>query len=98
MLATVAIFLPAFLLIIGALPFWLQFSQNPKLGAIVKGMNAAVVGILLATLFDPLWVTTVLTTKDFIIVSILFSLLMFWKKPSWLVVLLGIVMGLVFTL
>ncbi|KYG92134.1 ChrA protein [[Bacillus] sp. KCTC 13219] len=97
-LATVAIFLPAFLLIIGALPFWLQFSQNPKLGAIVKGMNAAVVGILLATLFDPLWVTTVLTTKDFIIVSILFSLLMFWKKPSWLVVLLGIVMGLVFTL
>ncbi|WP_342472563.1 chromate efflux transporter [Metasolibacillus sp. FSL H7-0170] len=97
-LATVAIFLPAFLLIIGALPFWLQFSQNPKLGAIVKGMNAAVVGILLATLFDPLWVTTVLTTKDFIVVSILFSLLMFWKKPSWLVVLLGIVMGFVSTL
>ncbi|WP_042473629.1 chromate efflux transporter [Bacillus ndiopicus] len=93
-LATVAIFLPAFLLIIGALPFWLQLSRNPKLGAMIKGMNAAVVGILLATLFDPLWVTTVITAKDFVVVAILFSLLMFWRTPSWLIVLLGAAAGI----
>lgn len=94
--ATVAIFLPAFLLIIGCLPFWFELTQSELLGAAMKGMNAAVVGILLATLYDPLWVSTVTTAGDFIVVALLVAALLFWKLPSWSIVFIGLVIGLMF--
>nr|WP_106781914.1 chromate efflux transporter [Lysinibacillus timonensis] len=95
LLATVAIFLPAFLLVFGALPFWNQLRQNDKIKGAFIGVNAAVVGILIAAFYDPIFTTTVLHSIDFIFAAILFSMLQFWKLPPWLVVLTGVVGGLV---
>lgn len=91
--ATVAIFLPAFLLIIGALPFWSSLRRSPRIQGALIGINAAVVGILLAALYNPLWTTAILVPADFALVSILFIMLVFWKLPPWVVVIAGIVGG-----
>lgn len=87
--ALVAIFLPSFLLVLGVLPYWqwLRSKETVKRGLI--GVNAAVVGILLAALYDPLWTTAITGTKDFVVAAGLFGLLTFWKTPSWMIVLLG---------
>ncbi|WP_151737500.1 chromate transporter ['Paenibacillus yunnanensis' Narsing Rao et al. 2020] len=89
MIATAAIFLPAFLLVAGALPFWNALRKSPKAQGALAGINAAVVGILLAALYNPLWVTAVLSPADFALASILFLLLVFWKLPPWIVVAAG---------
>lgn len=91
--ATVAIFLPAFLLVIGALPFWSSLRRSPRIQGALIGINAAVVGILLAALYNPLWTTAILVPADFALVSILFIMLVFWKLPPWVVVIAGIVGG-----
>lgn len=88
-LATIAIFLPAFLLIVGALPFWSSLRKSPKIQGALIGINAAVVGILLAALHNPLWTTAILAPVDFALVSILFLMLVFWKVPPWIVVIAG---------
>ncbi|SFL66667.1 chromate transporter [Paenibacillus sp. 1_12] len=88
--ATVAIFLPAFLLVLGALPFWNQLRSQPQTRGALTAINAAVVGILLAALYDPVWVTAVRTTGDFVLVLALFGALLFWKLPSWCMVFLSI--------
>lgn len=95
-LATLAIFLPSFLLVIGALPFWNALRSSAKVQAALAGINAAVVGILLAALYDPLWKTTIMAPIDFVFAAILFVLLVFWKLPSWVVVLAGAAGGLLF--
>ncbi|PYE49173.1 chromate transporter [Paenibacillus barcinonensis] len=92
-IATIAIFLPAFLLIIGALPFWSALRSNSHMQGALAGINAGVVGILLAALYQPLWTTAVLSPVDFALVCLLFVLLTFWKCPPWVIVLLGIVGG-----
>jgi chromate transporter len=93
--ATIAIFLPAFLLVIGTLPFWNSLRKSPQvLGALI-GINAAVVGILLAALYNPLWTTAIMAPADFALLSILFIMLVFWKLPPWVVVIAGIVGGLI---
>lgn len=93
--ATFAIFLPAFLLILGALPFWVYLSEQPKLRGAIAGMNAAVVGILTAAFFTPIVSDTILSVADGIFAILLFLLLMKWKwKPST-IVLLGILIGIV---
>ncbi|GAE24666.1 chromate transport protein ChrA [Halalkalibacter wakoensis JCM 9140] len=79
LLATVAIFLPAFLLIIGTLPFWNSLRRNPKIKGALMGVNAAVVGILIAALYHPIWTSSILSAKDFAFAAILFSMLVFWK-------------------
>lgn len=94
-IATIAIFLPAFLLIIGALPFWSVLRVNPHMQGALAGINAGVVGLLLAALYQPLWTTAVLSPADFALVCILFVLLSFWKCPPWIIVLLGIVGGMI---
>jgi chromate transporter len=88
-IATAAIFLPAFLLIAGVLPFWNSLRKNPKVQGALIGVNAAVVGILLAALYHPLWTTAVLSPVDFVLAAILFVMLVYWKLPPWIVVVVG---------
>ncbi|MFC4306784.1 chromate efflux transporter [Cohnella boryungensis] len=94
-IATAAIFLPAFLLVLGALPYWNALRRSPKAQGAFIGVNAAVVGLLLAALYDPLWTTAILRPVDFALASILFVLLVFWKVPPWLVVLAGAAGGII---
>jgi len=84
----VAIFLPSFLLIFGALPFWEQLRTRPDAQAVLRGVNAAVVGILLAALYDPVWTAGIKSGTDFALGAAAFLLLYLWKTPSWLVVVL----------
>ncbi|QWU16137.1 chromate transporter [Paenibacillus sophorae] len=92
--ATIGIFLPAFLLVVGALPFWNGIRSSPKIQGALVGINAAVVGILLAALYDPLWTTAILEPMDFALAVILFVMLVFWKLPPWVVVLTGAAGGM----
>jgi chromate transporter len=93
--ATFAIFLPAFLLILGALPFWVFLSEQPKMRGAIAGMNAAVVGILTAAFFTPIISDTISGLADGIFAILLFILLVKWKlKPSTIVI-LGIIIGVI---
>ncbi|WP_156043253.1 chromate transporter [Paenibacillus sp. UNC451MF] len=96
--ATVAIFLPAFLLVVGAVPFWNGLRSSPKVQGALAGINAAVVGLLLAALYDPLWTTAILKPMDFALVVILFIMLVFWRLPPWAVVLSGAAGGILLSL
>ncbi|MCL6661318.1 chromate transporter [Paenibacillus amylolyticus] len=98
LVATIAIFLPAFLLIVGALPFWNSLCKSSKIQGALIGINAAVVGILLASLYDPLWTTAILTPVDFALVCMLFLMLVFWKVPPWIVVAAGAAGGTIMNL
>lgn len=93
LVATIAIFLPAFLLIIGALPFWDQLRNNPKITGAIMGVNAGVIGILIAALYTPIWTSSILEAKDFGLAVILYSMLAYWKLPPWIVVFTGAVAG-----
>jgi chromate transporter len=88
MLALIAIFLPSFLLVIGALPFWDLLRSVPIFQSALKGINAAVVGLLLAALYNPVWTSAIDSPADFALGLVAFGLLMFWKWPPWLVVVL----------
>lgn len=88
-IATLAIFLPAFLLVVGVLPFWNGLRNSPKIQGALMGINAAVVGILLAALYDPLWITAIIGPMDFVLAVLLFTMLVFWKLPPWVIVLTG---------
>ncbi len=92
--ATFGIFLPAFLLVIGALPFWNGLRNSPRIQGALIGINAAVVGILLAAWYDPLWTTAILGPLDFALAVILFVMLVFWKLPPWVVVVAGAAGGM----
>lgn len=94
-LATLAIFLPAFLLITGSLPFFNEVRNKAAFQGILKGVGAAVVGILLAALYDPVWTSAVKTNLDFSIVLVLYIGLSYFKMPSWAVVLLGAILGII---
>jgi len=85
-IALVAVFLPGLLLIYGMLPFWDGFRKRPVAQAVLRGVNATVVGILLAALYDPIWTTSVHAPADFAIVLAAFMALVLWKLPSWAVV------------
>lgn len=93
--ATTAIFLPGFLLVVGALPFWDQLRNHPKITGAIMGVNAAVIGILIAALYTPIWTSSILEAKDFALAVVLFSMLAYWKLPPWIVVVTGAIAGLV---
>lgn len=93
LLATVAIFLPAFLLVLGTLPFWDSLRRNPKIKGALMGVNAAVVGILISAFYHPIWTSSILVPIDFAFASILFCMLVFWKFPPWIVVVTGAIGG-----
>ncbi|MFB7138758.1 chromate transporter [Gottfriedia sp. NPDC056225] len=93
LIATIAIFLPAFLLIFGTLPFWSSMRRNSNLRRALLGVNAAVVGILISAFCNPIWITSVLSIYDFVIVAVLFSMLVFIKLPPWIIVVVGAICG-----
>jgi chromate transporter len=90
-ISLIAVFLPSFLLIIGALPFWEKLRSLPKVRQAILGINAAVVGILLAALYNPVWTSAIFSARDFALAMVGFLLLEFWKIPSWAVVLISVV-------
>lgn len=92
-IAVIAIFLPSFLLVTGALPFWDLLRARVDFQAALRGINAAVVGILLAALYDPVWTSAILAPEDFALGLVLFGLLVFWKRPPWMVVIVAAVGG-----
>lgn len=94
LLATFSIFLPAFLLIVGTLPYWNSLRKNPKIQGALMGVNAAVVGILIAAFYHPIWTSSILHASDFAFAAILFSMLVYWKLPSWIIVITGVVGGM----
>ncbi|MBP0464266.1 chromate efflux transporter [Roseomonas sp. PWR1] len=85
-IALVGIFLPGLLLMYGMLPFWDGFRTRPLAQAMLRGVNAAVVGILLAALYDPIFTAGVKAPADFAIVLAAFAALVLWKLPAWAVV------------
>ncbi|MBE1556794.1 chromate transporter [Sporosarcina limicola] len=98
LIATIAVFLPAFLLILGTLPFWDSLRNNPKIKGAIMGVNAAVVGILISAFYNPIWTSSILAPMDFALVVILFSMLVYWKLPPWIIVISGAVGGTLLTL
>ncbi|WP_321166502.1 chromate transporter [Paenibacillus sp. Soil766] len=93
LLALIAMFLPSFLLVTGSLPLWNAIRRHHNFQSILKGINAAVVGILLAALFNPVWISAIHTPLDFCLVLAAFGLLMLWKLPPWAVVLFSACSG-----
>jgi chromate transporter len=93
--ALVAVFLPSYLLIVGALPFWEVLRFRAGFQAALRGINAAVVGLLVAALYDPVWTSAIEGPADFGLALVAFGLLMFWRVAPWLVVLISAVGGAV---
>jgi chromate transporter len=88
MVCLLAIFASSFLLVIGAIPFWDALRRVTAIRNALMGVNAAVVGLLLAALYDPVWNSAILSAADFGLAMAAFTLLVFWKTPPWLVVIL----------
>lgn len=87
-IALVAIFTPSFLLVAGVLPFWEQLRRRTGVRAALAGVNAAVIGLLLAALYNPIWTGTLHAPVHFALVLLAFAALQIWKLPVWLLVLL----------
>lgn len=88
-IALIAIFLPGFLLLAGVAPFWNSLNARVWMRAVLPGVNAAVVGILGAAFYDPLWTTAVGGATDFALALVCFVLLVAWRTPPVAVVLIG---------
>jgi chromate transporter len=96
-IALAGVFLPGLLLVAGALPFWDALRQRALAQAALRGANAAVVGILGAALYHPVWTSAILSPRDFALAVVGFVLLAVWQAPPWLVVVLtaagGVLLG-----
>lgn len=93
LIALVGIFLPAFLLVIGVMPFWNAIRVRPGFQSALRGVNAAVVGLLLAALYNPVWTTAIKNRADFGLAVVAYGLLALWKLPPWIVVIVGAIGG-----
>jgi chromate transporter len=89
LISIVGIFAPSFLLIIGVLPFWDTLRQKQGMQAALRGVNAAVVGILLAALYTPVWTAGVHTPAGFGLAAAAFVALTIWNVTPWIVVVAG---------
>lgn len=85
-LALLAVFLPGFLVLVGVLPFWDRFRTKPAVQCLMRGANAAVVGILGTALYSPVFTSAITDLRDFALALAGFVALMVWKAPPWLVV------------
>ena len=92
-LCLIAIYLPSFLLIIGVLPFWTKLRRQPVARSALRGVNAAVVGLLIAALYRPVWTAGIANAGDYAIAVAAFLALFLWRAPPWLVVALGALAG-----
>jgi chromate transporter len=92
-LGLIGIFLPGILILIGTLPFWETFRARAEAQAAMRGINAAVVGILGGAFYDPVWTSSVKTTADFGVALIGFVSLIMWRAPPLLVVVIGAAAG-----
>jgi chromate transporter len=92
-LALVAIFLPSFLLVTGCLPLWGTLRHRPSFQAALRGINAAVVGLVLAALYHPVWTSAIESVVDLGLAVVALGLLALWKLPPWLVVLVTAIVG-----
>jgi len=92
-LCLIAMFLPAFFLTLGALPFWDDLRRRPGAQSALRGVNAAVVGLLLAALYNPVWTAGIVGPYDFALAVAAFLLLFMWQTPPWLVVVLSAISG-----
>jgi chromate transporter len=94
-LGLAGIFLPGMLILIGVLPFWEEFRVRSGAQAAMRGINAAVVGLLGAALYNPIWTGSVKTARDFSVALAGFVLLTVWRAPPLLIVLIGALAGMV---
>lgn len=95
-LALVAIYLPSFLLVAGVLPFWEALRRRQGIQSALRGVNAAVVGLLLAALYQPVWTSAVHSARDLALVLVAGGLLMVWRLPPWIVVGLTVAGSIIF--
>ena len=93
----IAVFLPSFLLLLGILPFWEQLRKMNKVRTALMGVNAAVVGLLLAVFYTTVWTSGILSASDFILGLVAFGLLTLWKIPPWVVVVFTVLGSTVLT-
>jgi chromate transporter len=94
-LAMTALYLPSLLMVLATLPFFSDLRKNAGVQAALRGVNAAVIGILLMALYDPLWTNAIQAPSDLALALAAFGLLAFWRLPPWLVVLLTATGGVV---
>ncbi len=94
-IALAAVFLPGFLILVGVLPFWDRFRAMPSAQSLMQGANAAVVGILGAALYTPVFTSAIGDLRDLTLALACFVALMAWKAPAWLVVILGAAGGVI---
>ena len=88
-IALIAIYVPSFLLLAGTLPFWERLRGRPDVQSALKGVGAAVVGLLVAALYEPVWTSAILQPEDFALGLVAFGLLAAWRLPAWAVVLVA---------
>lgn len=91
--ALVGIFLPAWLLVLGVMPFWHRVVAKPLVRAALAGTNAAVVGLLVAALYEPVWVGAIESPKDVVVLIGVAAALLIMKLPAWAVVIAAGVLG-----
>ena len=92
-IATIAMFLPSFLLVMSALPFLNVLRGNRNFQSVLMGVNAAVVGILLAAFYNPVFTSGINSGADFFLALLLFFMLFKMKMPAWMIVILGVIIG-----
>jgi chromate transporter len=98
MIGLIGIFLPGILILLGTLPFWDSFRQRSGAQATMRGVNAAVVGLLGAALYNPVWTSSINTPGDFAIALVGFVLLTVWRAPPLLVVVISAIGGIALAL
>jgi chromate transporter len=98
MISLIAVFLPGILVLIGALPFWETFRRRARAQAIMRGVNAAVVGLLGAALYNPVWTSAVKAPGDFGLALVGFVLLTVWQTPPLIVVAISALGGMALAL
>ncbi|PFH28399.1 chromate efflux transporter [Burkholderia sp. JKS000303] len=92
-IALVSIFAPSFLLVAGTAPFWERLRRSTRMQAALAGVNAAVVGLLVAALYHPVWSNTIVAPHDFAAALVAFVALVFWRVPPWAVVIASAALG-----
>jgi chromate transporter len=93
LICLLGIYLSPLLLLAGAIPLWETLRRTRSAQAALRGANAAVTGILLAALFDPLWLTAIHSARDLALALSAFCLILVWRFPAWLIVILAAAAG-----